>query len=73
MVTLTKALDLQSPKTETPVAPYKLLGDEARANYEQFITNLRRQVSVQCVRPFTMRPTACRPTTSKMPSILTAI
>ena len=33
MVTLTKALDLQS-------APTKHLGDEARANYEQFIINV---------------------------------
>ena len=34
MVTLTKALDPQSP------APYRPLGDEARVNYEKFITNI---------------------------------
>lgn len=53
MVTLTKALDLQSPKTETPVAPYKLLGDEARANYEQFITYVNDDLYEQlaeCIR-----------------------
>lgn len=53
MVTLTKALDLQSPKTETPVAPYKLLGDEARANYEQFITYVNDELYEQlaeCIR-----------------------
>lgn len=53
MVTLTKALDLQSPKTETPVAPYKHLGDEARANYEQFITNINDDLYEQlaeCIR-----------------------
>ena len=53
MVTLTKALDLQSPKTETPVAPYKLLGDEARANYEQFIVNINDDLYEQladCIR-----------------------
>lgn len=53
MVTLTKALDLQSPKTETPVAPYKLLGDEARKNYEQFITNINDDLYEQlaeCIR-----------------------
>lgn len=53
MVTLTKALDLQSPKTEMPVAPYKLLGDEARANYEQFITYVNDDLYEQlaeCIR-----------------------
>lgn len=53
MVTLTKALDLQSPKTETPVAPYKLLGDEARANYEQYITYVNDELYEQlaeCIR-----------------------
>lgn len=53
MVTLTKALDLQSPKTETPVVPYKLLGDEARANYEQFIANINDDLYEQladCIR-----------------------
>lgn len=53
MVTLTKALDLQSPKTETPVVPYKLLGDEARANYEQFITYVNDDLYEQlaeCIR-----------------------
>lgn len=53
MVTLTKALDLQSPKTETPVAPYKLLGDEARVNYEKFITNINDDLYEQlaeCIR-----------------------
>lgn len=53
MVTLTKALDLQSPKTETPVVPYKLLGDVARANYEQFITNVNDDLYEQlaeCIR-----------------------
>lgn len=53
MVTLTKALDLQSPKTETPVVPYKLLGDAARANYEQFIANINDDLYEQladCIR-----------------------
>lgn len=53
MVTLTKALDSQSPKTETPVVPYKLLGDEARANYEQFIANINDDLYEQlaaCIR-----------------------
>lgn len=46
MVTLTKALDLQS-------APTKHLGDEARANYEQFITNINDDLYEQlaeCIR-----------------------
>ena len=46
MVTLTKALDLQS-------APSKLLGDVARANYEQFITNINDDLYEQlaeCIR-----------------------
>lgn len=46
MVTLTKVLDLQS-------APSKLLGDEARANYEQFITNVNDDLYAQlaeCIR-----------------------
>lgn len=46
MVTLTKALDLQS-------APTKHLGDEARANYEQFITNINDYLYEQlaeCIR-----------------------
>ena len=46
MVTLTKALDLQS-------APTKHLGDEARANYEQFITNINDTLYEQlaeCIR-----------------------
>lgn len=46
MVTLDKALDLQS-------APIKLLGDEARANYEQFITNINDDLYEQlaeCIR-----------------------
>lgn len=46
MVTLTKALDLQS-------APTKLLGDEARANYEQFIININDDLYEQlaeCIR-----------------------
>lgn len=46
MVTLTKAVDLQS-------APTKHLGDEARANYEQFITNINDDLYEQlaeCIR-----------------------
>lgn len=46
MVTLTKALDLQS-------APTKHLGDEARANYEQFIINVNDDLYEQlaeCIR-----------------------
>lgn len=46
MVTLTKALDLQSATT-------KHLGDEARANYEQFITNINDDLYEQlaeCIR-----------------------
>lgn len=46
MVTLIKALDLQS-------SPSKLLGDEARANYEQFITNINDDLYEQlaeCIR-----------------------
>lgn len=46
MVTLTKALDLQS-------APTKHLGDEARANYEKFITNINDDLYEQlaeCIR-----------------------
>ena len=47
MVTLTKALDLQSP------APYRPLGDEARVNYEKFITNINDDLYEQlaeCIR-----------------------
>lgn len=46
MVTLTKALDPQS-------APTKHLGDEARANYEKFITNINDALYEQlaeCIR-----------------------
>lgn len=47
MVTLTKALDPQSP------APYRPLGDEARVNYEKFITNINDDLYEQlaeCIR-----------------------
>lgn len=47
MVTLTKALDPQHP------APYSPLGDEARKNYEQFITNINDALYEQlaeCIR-----------------------
>lgn len=47
MVTLTKALDPQPP------APYRPLGDEARKNYEQFITNINDDLYEQlaeCIR-----------------------
>lgn len=46
MVTLIKALDLQS-------APTKHLGDEARVNYEKFITNINDDLYEQlaeCIR-----------------------
>lgn len=47
MVTLIKALDPQSP------APYSPLGDEARKNHEQFITNINDDLYEQlaeCIR-----------------------
>ena len=59
MVSLIKCLDLESTKAETPaekeqqVVPYKLLGDVARANYEQFITNVNDDLYEQlaeCIR-----------------------
>ena len=47
MVTLTKALDPQSP------APYRPLGYEAHVNYEKFITNINDDLYEQlaeCIR-----------------------